>query len=109
MKGLASWFARNPVAANLLMFALFFGGYFGLQSTKVEMFPEFSLDSVTVQVPYPGAAPQEIEEGICVKIEEEVHSTEGVDEVTSTAVEGMGTVMVQNCRHLDARSHSAAS
>ena len=95
MKGLASWFARNPVAANLLMFALFFGGYFGLQSTKVEMFPEFSLDSVTVQVPYPGAAPQEIEEGICVKIEEEVHSIEGVDEVTSTAVEGMGTVMVQ--------------
>ncbi|MFT5461937.1 MAG: multidrug efflux pump subunit AcrB, partial [Planctomycetota bacterium] len=76
------------------MFALIVGGVFGLSTIKVEMFPEFSLDRITVQVPYPGAAPEEIEQGICIKIEEDVHSIEGVDKVTSTAIEGLGTVVI---------------
>ena len=94
MKGITTWFVGNPVAATLLMCSLVVGGLFGLSTIKVEMFPEFSLDRITVQVPYPGAAPEEIEQGICIKIEEDVHSIEGVDEVTSTAVEGLGTVVI---------------
>ena len=50
---------------------------------------------ITVTVPYPGAAPEEVEEGVCMRIEEEVHAINGVKRVTSTAVEGMGAVTIQ--------------
>ena len=61
----------------------------------MELFPEFALDMITVTVPYPGAAPEEVEEGVCMRIEEEVHAINGVKRVTSTAVEGMGAVTIQ--------------
>ena len=60
MKGMVAWFARNSVAANLLMFALVLGGIAQSFVIKMELFPEFSLDTISVQVVYPGAAPEEI-------------------------------------------------
>jgi len=103
VKTLVDWFARNPVAANLLMLVLVVGGVVGATTAKMELFPEFSLDMVSVSVVYPGASPEEVEEGICIKIEEEVHGIEGVERVTSTAVEGMGTVMIEVRSGEDAR------
>ena len=73
MKGAISWFARNPVAANLVMIVMLVGGALTYGTIKMELFPEFKLDMITVTVAYPGAAPEEIEEAICVRIEEEVH------------------------------------
>ncbi len=103
MKGVLAWFAKNPVAANLVMIVLLVGGALSASTIKMELFPEFSMDLVTVTVPYPGAAPEEVEAAICVRIEEEIHALDGVKRVTSTAVEGAGTVAIELMRDADAR------
>jgi len=103
MKNAIAWFAKNPVAANLVMVVLLVGGALTALSVKMELFPEFSLDMITITVPYPGAAPEEIEEAICVRLEEEVHALDGVKKVTSTATEGVGAVTVEVQRGADAR------
>ena len=95
MQGAIAWFARNPVASNLLMLLLMVGGALSALTTRVELFPEFSLDMVTVQVVMPGAAPEEVEESICIPIEEAVHNIEGVKRVRSSASEGSGTVTIE--------------
>lgn len=94
-RGPIAWMAENPVAANLLLFVLFAGGVLGLFQTKQEVFPEFSLDLVLIQVPYPGASPAEVEQGILLAAEEAVRGLEGVKRVTSTAQESVGTVSVE--------------
>lgn len=91
-KGPIAWMAGNRVAANLLMFFFIIGGLALGYSIKQEVFPEILLDTVTVSVPYPGASPEEVEEGIILKIEEAISGIDGIKEVTSRAVEGLGTV-----------------
>jgi len=102
--GLIDRFAKNPVASNLLMIALVVGGVVAASRAKIEMFPDFSLDMITISVVMPGAAPEEVEESLCVPIEEEVFNLEGVDRVRSTAVEGAGTVVVEVEKGADAES-----
>jgi multidrug efflux pump subunit AcrB len=84
--------AHNHVAANLLMAVFIIGGLVFSFSIKQEVFPEVTLDMVTVTVAYPGAAPDEVEEGIIQKIEENVSGVDGLKELKSTATEGFGTV-----------------
>lgn len=94
-KGPLAWMAGNSVAANLLMIVLLAGGLaFGTQ-IKQEVFPEFSLDTVTVSVAYPGASPEEVEQGIVLAAEEAVQGLEGVKEVTSSSSEGRGSVLIE--------------
>ena len=94
-RGLIDWFARNSVAANLLMVLTIVGGLLTAFTLKQEVFPEFSLDIVNVQVTYLGAAPEEVEEGVCIKIEEAIQGLDGIKKITSTAREGIGTVTVE--------------
>ncbi len=94
-KGLIAWFAHNNVAANLLMWLLVVGGLFGAFSIQKQVFPNFEIDVINVRVPYLGAAPQEVEEGVLLKIEEAIKDLEGIKQLNSTAVEGMGTVSIQ--------------
>ncbi len=103
MNGLINWFARNPVAANLLMVMLIVSGAFATFSVTQEVFPEFSLDMVTIEVPYLGAAPQEVETAVCVRIEEAIQGIDGIKQITSTASEGMGMVQVELELGADAR------
>jgi multidrug efflux pump subunit AcrB len=84
--------AQNTVAANLLMVMVFLGGIIGLYRVKQEVFPEFELDMISVSVIYPGASPQDIEQGIVLAVEEAVVGVDGVKRVTSKAVEGTGVV-----------------
>ncbi len=93
--GAIAWMARNSVAANLLMIVIVLGGIFGLMQVKQEVFPAFELDIVTVQVPYPGASPSEVEQGIVLAVEEELRGLDGVKRVTSTAGEGFGQVRAE--------------
>lgn len=93
--GPISWMARNKVAANLVMVVLLLGGAIVGTRIKQEVFPEFDLDLVTISVPYPGASPQEVEQGIVTVVEEAVRGLDGVKRVTSTATEGMGAVSVE--------------
>ena len=95
MRGLIGWFARNHVAANLLMFCIIGAGIWSLFVVKKESFPEFGSDQVTVSVQYRGAAPQEVAEGVVVKIEQAIESIQGIAEIRSTAMEGSGRVQVE--------------
>ncbi|MEO1489809.1 MAG: efflux RND transporter permease subunit, partial [Pseudomonadota bacterium] len=94
-QGAIAFMVRNPVAANLLMIAMFVAGYFAYTTIVQEVFPESSLDTVSVTVRYPGATPDEIEESIVQVIEEAVEAVEDVDTISSTASEGVGTVNIE--------------
>lgn len=94
-KGILAWFARNSVAANLLMWALLVGGLFSTVLINKEVFPSFELNLLNISVAYPGAAPQEIEEGINIKIEEAIQDINGIKKVTSVASEGVGSITVE--------------
>jgi multidrug efflux pump subunit AcrB len=95
IRGPIAWMIRNGVTPNLIMLFLLFGGAIMLFHIKQEVFPEFSLDTVTITVPYPGASPEEVESGIVLAIEEAVRGIEGVKQVTSTSSEGRGVVDVE--------------
>ncbi|AXQ13428.1 acriflavin resistance protein [Shewanella algae] len=94
-KGIIAWFARNNVAANLLMWILLIGGIFSAFLINKEVFPSFELNYLRISVAYPGAAPQEIEEGITIKIEEAIQDISGIKKVTSVASEGVGSVTIE--------------
>ena len=89
------WFARNSVAANLLMALIVVGGLLAAFSVISEVMPEISLDRVLVEVPYRGAAPEEVEEAVCVRIEEAIYGLDGIKQIVSTASENVGTVMIE--------------
>jgi multidrug efflux pump subunit AcrB len=96
MRGPIAWFARNEVAANLLMVViLFLGGYALVARITLEVFPSFERDSVSVSVSYRGATPAEVEEAAIIRIEEAIADLEGVAEISSTAGEGSGSVSVE--------------
>ena len=95
VSGLIGWFATNHVAANLLMIFIIGAGCWGLFTTKREMFPEVQIDQVSVRVPYLGAAPLEVEEGVVIRVEEAIKSIEGISQISSNAFEGMGEVVAE--------------
>jgi multidrug efflux pump subunit AcrB len=95
VKAAIRWMARNHVAANILMFVLIVGGLIKGFSIKQEVFPEVDLDRVQVSVAYPGAGPEEVEEGILRRIEENVTGVDGIKEITSSASEGIGVVTAE--------------
>ena len=95
MNRMIEWFARNSVAANLLMAFLVTTGLIAAFTIRSETFPETSLDLIQIDVPYLGAAPEEVEEAVCVRIEEAIQGVEGIKQITSTASEGMGSVLVE--------------
>jgi len=94
-KGPIAWMAGHSVAANLLMLVLLVGGLIYAGKIKKEVFPDFELDYVTIQVPYPGASPEEVERGVVLAVEEAVQGLDGVKEISATANEGSGTVTVE--------------
>ena len=94
-KGLFAWFVSNHVAANLLMVLLLIGGAALALSVKVEVFPEIDPRTVTVSVPYPGATPTEVEEGISRRVEEQLTGIEGIKRVRSVSSEGFGTITAE--------------
>lgn len=93
--GALAWMARNSVAANLLMLVFIVGGLMLAPRIKQEVFPEVELDTVSIQVVYPGAGPEEVEQGVILAVEEAVRGIDGVKKVRSTAIESMGTVRVE--------------
>ncbi|NCF71101.1 MAG: MMPL family transporter [Chlamydiales bacterium] len=94
-KGPLAFMARNSVTANLLMFFFLVGGLIFSFQVKQEVFPEFELDFVSITVPYPGAAPEEVEKGIILAIEEELSSMEEIKHIYSNAFEGMASITVE--------------
>ncbi|MXX12549.1 MAG: efflux RND transporter permease subunit, partial [Gemmatimonadetes bacterium] len=95
MKNAIEWFARNSVAANLLMVLILGGGIFLTSSIRMEVFPEFSQDMINISMIYRGAAPEEVEEAVCIRIEEAVVGLDGIERITSTASENSGVVNIE--------------
>ncbi len=94
-RGIIAWMAGNPVAANLLMLLVIVGGLASIDSLTKETFPSFPSETLTITVPYPGSAPEEVEQGIVVKIEEAVQDVVGLEEIRSEAREGVAVVTVE--------------
>lgn len=91
-----AWFARNSVAANLLMLLIVATGLFMTRERLIlEVFPEFETETVAVSVTYRGATPAEVEQSVLVRIEEAIQDLVGIEELRSSAQEGSGTVTVE--------------
>ncbi|MFK7991401.1 MAG: efflux RND transporter permease subunit [Sandaracinaceae bacterium] len=93
--GVLAYMAKNSVAANVVMLILIGGGLLMVPRITQEVFPQFELDLVLINVPYPGASPQEVEEGVVLPIEEAVRGVDGIQEARSTAQEGVGVVTLE--------------
>ena len=96
------WFTENGVAANLLAGIIIVTGLFVASTIKLELFPELDLGIVSVAVPYPGAAPEEVESGIVELIEDRIQDIDGIKRITSTAGEGYGSLIIEVERGYDA-------
>ena len=101
MKGMVAWFAENHVAANLLMLFLLLAGTFTGLTMKLEVFPETSLDRISISTAYPGASPAEVEEAIVRRIEENVAGLAGIKRIDSQAREGFGSVSIEVMKDWD--------
>ena len=94
-KGIIAWFASNHVAANLLMILIIVAGLISASGIRKETNPEFELNMIQVNVPYLGAAPQEVEEGVVIKIEEAIQDLQGIKRIRSNSYEGSGRVTIE--------------
>ncbi|MEM7385225.1 MAG: efflux RND transporter permease subunit, partial [Verrucomicrobiota bacterium] len=97
MKGLIAWFARNGVAANLLLGGIVAAGLYTLASDKIplEVFPTFDINEVSIVVPYRGSTPEEVEETVVVRVEEAIADVEGIERIRSTASENSAVVRIE--------------
>ncbi|MGD8242845.1 MAG: efflux RND transporter permease subunit, partial [Desulfobacterales bacterium] len=95
MKSLYTAFARNTVFANIVLVMIFIAGGMAAVSMIRETFPEFSLDMITIAVDYPGADPEEVEEGISRKIEEAIEAEEGIKQYTTKSQENRGSATIE--------------
>ncbi len=103
MKGMIAWFARNSVAANLMMAFIVMSGIVAMTTVRKEVFPEIELDRINIEVAYLGAAPEEVEDAVTIRIEEAIQGIDGIKQIQSTAAEGMGTVTIELELGADAR------
>lgn len=95
MRNIIAYFIKYHVAVNVIIIAILIFGVVGASSLKSSFFPLADSKNVTITINYPGASPQEIEEGIVLKIEDNLKGLEGVERVTSTARENSGTIDVE--------------
>lgn len=95
MRKVISYFIKYPVAVNVVILAFLIFGILGALSLKSSFFPLVDSKLITINITYPGASPQEIEEGIVLKIEDNLKGLIGVDRVTSTSRENSGTITVE--------------
>jgi hypothetical protein len=93
--GLLGWFAANPVAANLLMAIIFLGGTLSLLRIDKQAYPRFAAPYVNITAAYPGAGPAEVEEGVCIPIEEAIHDLRGIKHIETSALDGVCNIKVE--------------
>lgn len=95
MKKIIEYFIKYPVAVNVLMVAIILGGWQGLKRMNSSFFPLIPPDTITITAVYPGASPQEVEEGVILKIEDNLRGLQGIERFTSVSSENTGTVSVE--------------
>ena len=100
-RGVIAWFAHNPVAANLLMIIILVVGLGSAFTIQRAMFPTLEVDIITVTMPYPGASPEEVEQGIVLKIEEAINDLDGIKRVESDALESVARIIIEPLDGID--------
>ena len=94
-RGPLAWMVYNRVTPNLLMLFFILGGIFMSTKIKQEVFPEFELDIINIQVAYPGSSPEEVEQGIVLAVEDAIEGLDDIKEITSTASEGSARITAE--------------
>lgn len=89
------WFSRNHVTGNFLMLIIMLAGFATWFKLKKEIFPEISIDSISIQIPYPNATPEETERGVVVPVEEAIADLQGIKKIRGTASQNVGVVLVE--------------
>ena len=102
--GPIAWMANHTVAANMVMVIFILGGLLVSFNVKQEVFPEFKGETILCTVVYPGASPEEVEQGIILSIEDVVRGLDGVKEVTSRAAEGQALVTIDLVSGVNAKN-----
>ena len=95
MERLIRWFVNNGVAANLLMAFIIIAGALTIPLLKMEVFPEIEIEIINVSAVYPGASPSDVEDAICIRIEERLQGLDGIKQISSNASENIGSVNVE--------------
>lgn len=103
MNRLIQWFVDNKVAANLLMVLIFLGAFMSTTKLDKEVFPTVATNFIEVSMSYPGAGPSEVEQQVVIRIEEAVADLDGIEEITSEANQGYGSVTVEVVEGYDAQ------
>ena len=103
MKRLIAAFCNNNVFANILLVMIFVGGILAAVNMIRETFPEFSVDIIQISVMYPGADPEEVEEGISRKIEEAIDGLEGIKQYTTMSNENVSGTIIEVLEDYDVR------
>lgn len=101
MKGLVEYFVKYPILANIVIALTLITGVFSMLNTKKSFFPTRSDKNINIQVVYPGASPEEMEEGVTLKIEEALQSIAGIDEIISTSSENSASITVVTLENYD--------
>jgi multidrug efflux pump subunit AcrB len=101
MKGLTAYFIKYKVAVNTVMVLIFIFGYFGLKNTRSSLFPETESRTIQVQIIHPGAAPEEVERGVVLQIEDDVKGVTGVERISSVSQENGGVITVEVIKGFD--------
>ena len=94
-KGVIAWFAYNPVAANLLMLVIIAVGIGSAFNIQRAMFPAFEIEMIYINAPYPSAAPEEVEKGVVLKIEEAINDVDGIKRVESDSYESYARIWIE--------------
>ncbi len=100
-RGVIAWFAYNPVAANLLMLIIMVVGLGSAFTIQRAMLPTFDIEMIFITAPYPGAAPEEVEQGVVLKIEEAINDLDGIKRVESDAYESYARIMIEPNEGID--------
>ncbi|HIL94383.1 MAG TPA: efflux RND transporter permease subunit, partial [Pseudomonadales bacterium] len=94
-KGIIAWFARNHVAANLLMIIIILTGLASALTIRTQIMPDLEADRITINVPFPGASPGEVESGVVSRVEEAIRDIEGISDLRSFSRQGMASVQLE--------------
>ena len=86
---------ERPVPVNLLMVATILGGFVASFTLTKEFFPEITPESAQITLPYPGATPEEVEEGLARKVEDALADLDEIDRLTATLAEGGGGIFAE--------------
>jgi len=103
MKNFIAFFIRYPVAVNVILVAVFIFGLIGIGATKSSYFPLEDSKLIFINIAYPGASPAEIEEGVVLKIEDNLRGLVDIDRVTSVSRENTATITVETVEGVDRR------